>query len=92
MKLGALSKLAFSLEQTFFGFKPADRVRLHDSLFNLIWWGDGRWDWETVYNMPIFLRDFWIKKINKIIGAKEEAAETIKQEQIAAAARPKSRR
>jgi hypothetical protein len=90
--MGALSLLAFALEQTFFGFKPEDRVRLHDSLFNLIWWGDGRWDWDTVYNMPIFLREFWIKKINKIIGAKEEAAEAIKQEQLAAAARAKSRR
>jgi hypothetical protein len=91
--MGALSLLAFALEQTFFGFKPEDRVRLHESLFNLIWWGDGRWDWDTVYNMPIFLRDFWIKKVNKIIGEKEEAAEEIKNQQLAAAAsRAKSRR
>jgi len=90
--MGALSLLAFALEQTFFGFKPEDRVRLHESIFNLIWWGDGRWDWDTVYNMPIFLRDFWIKKVNKIIGEKEEAAEEIRNQQLAAAARAKSRR
>jgi hypothetical protein len=43
--------------------------------------------------MPIFLRDFWIKKVNKIIGEKEEAAEEIKNQQLAAAAsRAKSRR
>jgi hypothetical protein len=91
--MGALSLLAFALEQTFFGFKPEDRVRLHESIFNLVWWGDGRWDWDTVYNMPIFLRDFWIKKVNKIIGEKEEAAEEIKNQQLAAAAsRAKSRR
>ena len=90
--MGALSLLAFALEQTFFGFKPEDRVRLHEAIFNLIWWGDGRWDWDTVYNMPIFLRDFWIKKVNKIIGEKEEAAEEIRNQQLAAAARAKSRR
>jgi hypothetical protein len=91
--MGALSLLAFALEQTFFGFKPEDRVRLHESIFNLVWWGDGRWDWDTVYNMPIFLRDFWIKKVNKIIGEKEEAAEEIKNQQLASAAsRAKSRR
>jgi hypothetical protein len=90
--MGALSKLAFALEQTFFGFKPEDRVRLHDSIFNLIWWGDGRWDWDTVYNMPIFLRDFWIKKVNKIIGEKQAAAEEIRNQQLEAAARAKSRR
>ena len=90
--MGALSLLAFALEQTFFGFKPSDRVRLHESIFNLIWWGEGRWDWDTIYNMPIFLRDFWVKKVNKIIGAKEEAAEEIRNQQLAAAARAKSRR
>lgn len=90
--MGARSRLAFALEPTFFGFKPSDRVRLHDSIFNLLWWGDGRWDWDTIYNMPIFLRDFWIKKVNKIIGEKEEAAEEIKNRQLAEAAKPKSRR
>lgn len=89
----ALSPPYFVLEQTFFGFKPADRIHLHDTLFNLIWWGEGRWDWDTVYNMPIFIRKFWIDKVNKIHGAKEEAAEEIKNQQLAAAAaRAKSRR
>ena len=33
----------FNLEQTFFGFKPEDRVDLHDQLFNMLWVGEGRW-------------------------------------------------
>lgn len=41
----------------------------------MIWFGEGRWDWDTIYNMPVFLRNFWIKKINEIIDAKKlEAA------------------
>lgn len=57
----------FSLQQTFFGFKPEDRIILHESIFNLIWHGEGRWDWDTIYNMPIFLRRFYVTRINTIL-------------------------
>ena len=55
------------MEQTFFGFKPEDRVQLHDTLFNLLWHGDGKWTWTDIYNLPVYLRRFWISKINKMI-------------------------
>ena len=70
----------FQLEQTFFGFKPQDRIQLHESIFNLIWWGDGRWDWDTIYAMPIFLRKFYISKINNMHRDREDEEERIKQE------------
>ncbi len=73
MKQEAPSKPGFNLDQTFFGFKPEDRVKLHENIFNLIWWGAGRWDWDTVYNMPVHIRKFWVKKINKLIEDDEEA-------------------
>ena len=75
MKTGAPSSPGFRLEQTFFGFKPEDRVALHESLFNLLWYGAGRWDWETLYNMPVYLRRFWIKKINKMNQESQQRAE-----------------
>lgn len=65
MKTEAPSKQGFRLDQTFFGFNSNDRIRLHKTLFDLIWAGAGRWDWDTVYNMPIFLRNFWIDSLNK---------------------------
>jgi hypothetical protein len=55
----------FSLDRTFFGLEPKDRLDIHEMIFDLIWWGAGRWDWNTIYNMPIFLRTFWIKKLNE---------------------------
>ena len=55
----------FKLDQTFFGFDAKDRIKLHKILFDMLWYGDGRWDWNTIYNMPIFLRNFWIDSINK---------------------------
>jgi hypothetical protein len=64
--MGAPSSQGFRLDQTFFGFKPEDRVLFHESLFNLVWAGQGRWDWETLYTMPVHIRRFWISKINKM--------------------------
>ncbi len=64
MKKGAPSVQCFKLDQTFFGFKPQDRVALHSTLFDLVWQGEGRWSWETVYNLPVNTRKFWINKIN----------------------------
>jgi hypothetical protein len=60
----------FKLDQTFFGFNVKDRVKLHKNLFDMMWHGEGRWDWNTVYNMPVFLRNFWIDSINKILQPK----------------------
>jgi hypothetical protein len=86
--MGAPSSQGFRLEQTFFGFKPSDRVKLHESLFNLLWYGEGRWDWNTLYTMPIYLRKYWIKKITKMIADEEQRRS---QQQSMAEARRKKR-
>jgi hypothetical protein len=70
------------MDQTFFGFKPEDQVKLHERLFELLMAGDGRWDWDTIYNLPIYLRRFWITKINQsryaVAESEQEAAERAK--------------
>lgn len=73
--MGAPSKLNFKLEQTFFGFKPADRVKFHESIFEILWYSNGRFSWDDLYYMPVFLRRFYIKKINKIIEEENERAQ-----------------
>jgi hypothetical protein len=73
--MGAPSKPCFLLEQTFFGFKPEHQVQLHDQLYELLIAGEGRWDWDTIYNLPLHLRKFWISKINKQRTADAERAE-----------------
>jgi len=75
VKTEAPSLLGFKLDQTFFGFNPQDRVQLHENIFNLLWHGEGRWDWDTIYNMPIFLRKFYIKRVNAIIQERIDRAE-----------------
>jgi len=85
VKIGAPSKQCFQLTQTFFGFDASYRVQLQDTIFDMIWFGEGRWDWDTIYNMPVFLRNFWIKKINNIVQQREQQAK-----QQAATKKPKT--
>ncbi len=87
MKTGAPSQPGFNLDQTFFGFSPEDQVILHDNLFNMIWHGEGRWDWDTIYTMPIFIRRRWMKHVTRIL---EERAEY--QNEIAQAKKNKNRK
>lgn len=74
----APSLLGFKLDQTFFGFNALDRVQLHENIFNLLWHGEGRWDWDTIYNMPVFLRRFYVKRVNAII---QERIDRVAQQQ-----------
>ena len=62
--MGALSLLAFDLTPTFFGYKPEDSIELHNQLFDFVWMSGGKFDWDTVYHMPIHIRNFWIRKLN----------------------------
>ena len=66
----------FNLGQTFFGFKPEHRGVLHENLWNLLWWGEGRWDWDTLYNLHIPLRTFWFRKMNEILEIKNAPKNT----------------
>ena len=77
--MGAPSLRHFKLDQTFFGYKREDRPKLHDVLFELVWAGEGRWDWNTIYNMPIFLRNFWIRKLNRLSELKKQSIDKQKK-------------
>jgi hypothetical protein len=70
MIMEASSNLPFVLTSTFFGFSTSDRITLHENIFNLIWWGEGRWSWDDVYYMPVHIRQYWIKRVNSIVHEK----------------------
>lgn len=46
----------------------------------MIWYAEGRWSWDDIYTMPIFLRKFYTKKMNKIFQQKIERDEEVLQE------------
>lgn len=65
MRTRTPSQLDFQLDQRFFGFDIRYQVHMHEQLFDLIWAGEGRWDWDTVYNLPIHIKRLWIKRYNE---------------------------
>jgi hypothetical protein len=61
--------LIFPLDLTFFGLTsdlvPQVRVDLFSQIHEIVFHGQGGYDWETVYNMPIWLRKFTFNRMKK---------------------------
>ena len=55
------------MDLTFFGLTfniaPQFRVSLFTQIHEIVFHGQGGYDWETVYNMPIWLRKFTFHKM-----------------------------
>ena len=71
----------------FFGLGPKYRPLLHEQIFDLVYWGKGGFGWHDVYNMPVWLRTFYIKKIEKILKDQNKAQEEANKKAKAAARR-----
>jgi len=63
----ASSPPGFRLDQTFFINDPSDKKYIHEEIFWLVWRGEGRWDWNTVYNWPVWLRKYYVMQLTKIL-------------------------
>ena len=54
---------------TFFGLTfdnaPQQRNSLFSQIHQIVFYGKGGYDWNTVYNMPIWLRHFTFNEIQK---------------------------
>jgi hypothetical protein len=48
---------------TFFGLTPDYRLNLFTQIHEIVFHGKGGYSWETVFDMPIWLRNFTFKKI-----------------------------
>ena len=57
----------------FFGLGPEYKLGIHSEIFSLCYHGQGGFTWEEVYNLPIYLRRFYIKQVTKAIEAKNKA-------------------
>lgn len=47
---------------TFFGLGPNYRPVLHEMIFDLLEFSEGKLSWTEIYNMPIWLRKFYYNK------------------------------
>ena len=75
------------LQPTFFGLASDYRRVLHSQIFDLVYHGNGGFNWSDVYDMPIWLRHFYIRSIEDLLKKKNAA----KQKANKAASKPKGR-
>ena len=65
MEIESISQLGL----TFFGLTPdtvpQSRSAIFTQIHEIVFHGKGGYDWETIYNMPIWLRRFTFNKINE---------------------------
>ena len=57
--------LLYLLELTFFGLTPDYRNFLFSQIHEVVFHGNGGYDWNTIYNMPIWLRLFTYNKLKE---------------------------
>ena len=61
----------------FFGLRPEDKPAIHESIFSLVYHGNG-FSFSDVYDMPIYLRNFYLKKL---IDTKKEENKQVEKSQ-----------
>lgn len=70
-------KLISLSELSFFGLTsetaPLYRVNLFTQIHEIVFHGKGGYDWETIYNMPRWLRQFTFNQINDFYKKESEA-------------------
>jgi hypothetical protein len=64
------------LDLTFFGLTPElardYRINLFTQIHEIVFHGQGGYDWGTVYNMPIWLRKFTFHKMKEHYDEKND--------------------
>ena len=56
----------------FFGLTPIYRVSIFKQIHEIVFHGKGGYDFDTVYNMPIWLRNFTFKSIQEFYEKEKE--------------------
>lgn len=62
----------------FFGLTSAYRLSLFEQIHDIVFNGQGGYDYNTIYNMPIWLRKFTLNKIHKYYKKQAEQLEEVK--------------
>jgi len=47
----------------FFGLGPNYRPQIYDQLFDLMYYGNMGFNFTELYNMPVFLRNYYYRKL-----------------------------
>lgn len=60
---------------TFFGLSSEYRIGLFTQIHEIVFHGKGGYNWQQVYDMPIWIRRFTFNKINEFYKKEKEIAE-----------------
>lgn len=63
------------MDLTFFGLTPEYRFSLFKQIHEIVFHGNGGYDWHTIYNMPIWLRNFTFNSLKKYYDEQNEQVE-----------------
>lgn len=59
---------------TFFGLTFDYNQRVYEQIFDIVFYGQGGFTYNDVYNMPVNLRAFYYTKLYDIVKQREEEA------------------
>ena len=68
-------KVNLTLGLAFFGLTPKYKVQKQEQIFDLIFHSNGAFTYNEVYNMPVYLRIFYIRRLEKFFKEKNKAEE-----------------
>lgn len=78
-----MKDLISPLGLSFFGLTsdniPQARASLFKQIHDIVFYGNGGYDWNTIYNMPIWLRKFTFTQIQNHYAEEKEAIEKSKK-------------
>ena len=69
----------FQLILAFFGLTLEYRGNVFTQIHEILFYGQGGYDYETIYNMPLWLRRFTYNKIHEHYEKKNEKVDTVEQ-------------
>ena len=75
---GNIAKSHIDIDTDIFNIKSESKARIHEEIFSLCYHTNGGFTQDIVYNMPISLRSFYIKKL---IDLKNEENERTKKQE-----------
>ena len=59
--------------QTFFGLTSEYKLQLHKLLFTLTYFSEGAFSYTEAYNMPVYLRTFYLKQLQEVKAEEQKA-------------------
>jgi hypothetical protein len=78
MGLESISQLGLTFFGLTFDIIPQARAAIFTQIHEIVFHGKGGYDWNTIYNMTIWLRKFTFNKINEFYSKEKEQGETAK--------------